>query len=748
MKLFFFAAILFFSAFKIAASDKTLVNDNNHSVGLVLSGGGAKGFAYIGLLKVLEEVNMPIDYVGGSSIGAIVAGLYSVGYSSDQINALVKAQNWSDVIADVQERKYLAFEEKIFSDKYIFTVPLKEKGISFNQSISGSFNIDLLLNELFAPATHITDFSQLPTPFLCIGTDLFTGEDVVIDSGNLARAIRASMAIPGYFPPTRYKNTYMIDGGVINNYPAEQIKALGINYIIGGDVQSGLKSNIEELSSATGILEQVVAFNRVDANKKGIALTDYYIHFDMVYGMMDFTSYDSIIAVGERVARIHYDDLKNIADSLNKLRNYKPNPLPMTISDTLYLEDVNWPELRWQQRERFTSYFNDHINTHVSFTQLNDWMNRINGSRSFNALHYELEGNKPDSGSVNIYAKSPNRGNLAAGIHYDNVYNGSVLVNASLRNIRGTRAKAFADFVLSQNPRFYGMFIINNGLKPGAGIETDMFRFSFPLYESGQKLNSWQFDLLSGSAFMPMSLGNNFLFKAGFKYEYFRFKQDVVVDTVLDKYNTYTDYGNFFVSFNLDTRDKVYFTEKGQRAELKLKHVFPFSGEWGNFITNATIGYFRYSFNISISNQLSLQPGIFAGYTYHEPIISNLPGEESFGPTAPIQHLFGFGGINPVNYIESHIPFTGLRFIEKIGMYAGAARLHVQYQFYPKFYATFMGDMGFNEFERSNVSLSNAIYGMGIKISYNSFIGPIELSITDSNLSIAPTTFINVGFWF
>ncbi|MDB4583124.1 patatin-like phospholipase family protein [Draconibacterium sp.] len=149
----------------------TLVGQNTDSenvkkrpkVGLVLSGGGAKGFAYVGLLKVLEEVDMPIDYIGGSSMGAIIAAMYSVGYSPETITEIIREQDWESFISDQQKRKYISYEEKLFSDKYIFSLPIEEnKMFSLSKSLNSSFNIDLMLNNLLYPAVYIHDFNDLP----------------------------------------------------------------------------------------------------------------------------------------------------------------------------------------------------------------------------------------------------------------------------------------------------------------------------------------------------------------------------------------------------------------------------------------------------------------------------------------------------------------------------------------------------------------------------------------------------------
>jgi NTE family protein len=717
-------------------------------VGLVLSGGGAKGFAYIGLLKVLEEVNMPIDYIGGSSMGAITAALYSVGYSPETITQIIREQDWDSFISDVQERKYISYEEKLFGDKYIFTLPIDDKVFSLGKSLNSSFNIDLMLNKLFAPAIYSQDFNDLPIPFLCIGTDLLTGNAVVLDHGNLARAVRASMAIPGYFSPTLYEGKYLVDGGVVNNYPAEQVKAMGADIIIGGDVQSGLKNDFEEIGSITGILDQVISFNRVEANEKGMALTDYLVKFKMPYGMMDFGQYDSIIAIGEQVAREHYSGLKALADSINNIEEVVVQPANVQPIDSITIDHYYWPQLDLKQNEKYYHYFEDISGKKIAFSQLEEKMFLLNGTKIFDELRYEFEPVENDSVNIKIEAGKTNKGSLAAGVHYDNIYGGSILLNLSLRNIKGGRSKFFADLVLGQNPRLKTMFIVNNGFKPGFGLETDFYSFNFSEYDNGERINKWDFDNYSFSAFMPLTITNNFLFKAGFQYELFRFKQEVVVDPDLEAYDKFADYGNFFFSFNHDSRDKVDFTQKGQLIEIKIKHVFPFSDQWDDVFSNGSIVYMKYNWYAKLTEKLVYKPGLFLGYTFTE---KTDPYSENYGINRRIpavQHLFAFGGINPVNYVENHISFTGLKFIERLGIYAGKFSTNFEYNFYPKLYATLMADVGILENNLINNDDIQLLFGYGIKLSYDSFIGPIEFSGTSSNIDHSFNAFINIGYWF
>lgn len=744
----FFVITIFFTGQLFCQTVKTKQESKRPKVGLVLSGGGAKGFAYVGLLKVLEEVNMPIDYIGGSSMGAITAALYSVGYSPETITKIIIEQDWDSFISDVQNRKYIAYEEKLFSDKYIFSIPIEDKFFALSKSLNSSFNIDLILNNLFSPAIHINDFNDLPIPFLCIGTDLLTGEAVVLDKGNLARAVRASMAIPGYFSPTEYNGKYLVDGGVVNNYPAEQVKAMGADIIIGGDVQSGLKNSFEEIASITSILDQIVSFNRVEANKKGDSLTDYFVKFKMPYGMMDFSSYDSIIAIGEKVAREHYPELKALVDSINNIELFVKDIKETQPLDSITINEFQWPELNFNNSERFYTFFEELSGEKISLSQLEEKMFQLNGTKNFNELRYEFKLKAKDSIDVIVKAEKANRGSLAAGIHYDNTYGGSILLNLSLRNIKGSRAKFFADLTLGNNPRLKTMFIINNGFKPGFGLETDFYSLKFSRYQNGERINKWDIDNYLISAFMPLTIKNNFLFKTGFQYEYFRFKQEVVFDPEFEPYDKFADYGSVYFSFNHDSRNKVNFTEAGHLVEFKFKHVFPFSDQWSNVLSNNSIVYMKYNWYKKISNKLIYKPELFLGYTFTEGIASYSDDSGVLSISPAVQHVFAFGGMNRTNYIENHISFTGLKFIESFGNYAGKIATNFEYNFYPKLYATFMADVGIMEDYLGNINDIKLLFGYGIKLSYDSFVGPIEVSATSSNIDSQFSGFLNIGYWF
>ena len=224
-------------------------------VGLILSGGGAKGMAHVGVLKEIERAGVRIDYIGGTSMGAIVGGLYACGYSAIQLEQLLIESDLNALINDSFDRDFKSFDDKEDSERYAITLPLLKGKIQFPISFSKGQNIYNLFVQLMHDQRNIQDFSQLPIPFYCMATDVDTGEKVLLDKGFLPLAVNASSALPTLFSPVKIGNRSLIDGGVSDNYPIEEMLEKDIDVIIGVDVQPSLNKE-EEATSFSEILLQ------------------------------------------------------------------------------------------------------------------------------------------------------------------------------------------------------------------------------------------------------------------------------------------------------------------------------------------------------------------------------------------------------------------------------------------------------------------------------------------------------------
>ena len=200
-------------------------------VGLVLSGGGAKGLAHIGALKVIEETGIRVDYIGGTSMGAIIGALYASGYSANQLDSIFNMVDFNTLIQDDIPRSAKTFYEKDESEKYAITLPFDHFKVGFPSGLSKGQNVYNLLSQLTLHVSDIKDFNKLPIPFFCVATNVETGKEVILDKGYLPRAITASGALPSLFSPVIINDTIYVDGGVTNNYPVDEVRSKGADIV-------------------------------------------------------------------------------------------------------------------------------------------------------------------------------------------------------------------------------------------------------------------------------------------------------------------------------------------------------------------------------------------------------------------------------------------------------------------------------------------------------------------------------------
>jgi NTE family protein len=228
-------------------------------IGLVLSGGGAHGIAHIGVLKVMEEAGLRPDYITGVSMGSIIGGMYSLGYSTDSLQKIFNNINWKLVLSNkIPENKVIFLEKYHFSNSAV-SLPLSLKKVVLPSGLINGQQVENTLSFYAWPAADINDFSKLPIPFLCVATDIITYTEVVLKSGYLPDAIRASFSVPSVFTPLKIDSLILLDGGLIRNFAATEAKEMGADILIGSYVGfHGHKA--EQLQSVSGIMEQIGMF--------------------------------------------------------------------------------------------------------------------------------------------------------------------------------------------------------------------------------------------------------------------------------------------------------------------------------------------------------------------------------------------------------------------------------------------------------------------------------------------------------
>jgi NTE family protein len=296
-------------------------------VGLVLSGGGARGAAHIGVLKVLEEMRVPVDAIAGTSMGAVVGGLYASGLSARDIEKIMTSINWQDAFSDRPPREDLTLRRKEEEENFLVNFPLGLRGghIVLPRGLIQGQRLTQTLRRLTLPVARISNFDELPTAFRAVATDLETGDSVVIGSGDLTTAMRASLSAPGVFAPVQREGRLLVDGGIADNVPVDIARAMGVDLVIVVDVGFPLQSR-RQLTSAPAISNQMLAIlMRQNAAAQLATLTPRDILIQPPLGdasSFDFGGVAKVIGVGESAARARREQLAALTISERDMRGY------------------------------------------------------------------------------------------------------------------------------------------------------------------------------------------------------------------------------------------------------------------------------------------------------------------------------------------------------------------------------------------------------------------------------------------
>ena len=404
-------------------------------VGLVLSGGGARGYAHIGALQILDSAGVRVDYIGGTSMGSIVGGLYAAGYSADTLESMLRK---TDIMAELQDaiaRENRTIYEKLYNEHYLFGVSLKNFALQLPAALSDGQRIHDLFNHWTSPVHNVRDFSKLPTPFLCVGTDIETGEAVVLENGLLADAMRASAALPGVLSPHKMNGHVMTDGGVSNNYPAEEVKRKGMDYVIGITVEQD-PYKAADINSLDKLLLQIAFFQATKRNVEQYEITDIDIKPDLGdYSQLSFDAVDDLIEAGRVAARAELTELQRLAG----LQSRKPGVRQLVVPNSLNATVVQISGNKDLSRRQVLSYFEGELPGKISWLDFRKYLVALFATGRYAHINYEYDAIAGTEEEVRLaiqLEQSPDFGQqLRLGLHYDQVYRANILFGVSFNDL-------------------------------------------------------------------------------------------------------------------------------------------------------------------------------------------------------------------------------------------------------------------------------------------------------------------------
>lgn len=448
-----------------------MAQENRPKVGLVLSGGGAKGLAHIGVLEILEEEGVQIDYIGGTSMGAIVGGLYAAGYSAKELDSIFNQTNFDILIQDDLPRNAKTFYEKEDAEKYAITLPFDNFTISFPTGLSKGQNIYNLMSRLTLHVSDVNDFNELSIPFFCVATNVETGEEVILDKGSLAKAISASGAIPSLLSPIKMDDKLLTDGGVSNNFPVEEMRKRGADVIIGVDVQDSLVDQ-KKLKSVIEIMNQISNFRRIQDMRNKKPLTSIYIKPDITnFSVLSFEMGNAIIDSGRVAAEKKLDLIRELpkkrpGDTLT--RDHVPKVDDFNISG-LTLEGNNTYPRSYVQGKLKLNYDKPY-----NFEDLSIGLNNLSATGNFDRINYRLI---PQDENGNYWLamqmqESENKMLLRLALHYDELYRSAALINLTRKSLLFTNDVASLDLIVGDNLRYNFNYYLDKGYYWSVGINS------------------------------------------------------------------------------------------------------------------------------------------------------------------------------------------------------------------------------------------------------------------------------------
>lgn len=715
----------------LAADTLVLSPKARPRIGVALSGGGAKGFAHIGVLKVLEEVGVPIDVITGTSMGSVVGALYAIGYSPRHLDSIATHLDWDLIFEDVSVRRTPPDNRLFPQERFLLTLPVSGKRLRLTGFVSGHEAL-VLLNQLLLPAYQQTNFRELPVPFASVATNLETGQVVRLDQGYLPEAVRASASIPTFFVPFQIKDTTYTDGSPERPISPEDTRALGADKVICVDVRDELRS-ADSLHTALDVFEQViniaVARNSRDQIERFCDLT---LRPDIRgFDTFDFDKADTLIHRGEAEAWAKLPLLEALADSAGR-RTYDQHRPPPHPPEKLFINTVEVVSDDEALKPLIRQLLDLDVPRLVSPQQLQEAIEHVYQSQFFDLVTYRLEP-QPERGGVVLVVQAIARPqeNLGVSLHYESHYKASILLGATLVNRIGTGSRLGGRLRLGEVFQVQVRYLYPLHPRFDLRITSRLTDAPLDLFLNEQRIRSFRLGVQELAAALTTTRADALL-GLGLRSESYNVQLEVgAQEQPIDERGLLM--GEAF--FLRDAFDRPDFPTRGVRLLMQ--------GTASTATLNSDISFLHAVLHLQTRAALhprwtlAMRAGL--GYTWGR----SLPLHYHFylgGATAATTTAFGF-------WQERQLPFMGYETQELSGNNLQLFGLGLQYEFRPTWFTTLEANAARMP-AVFDLALEDLNVGFGLSLGTTRLVGPIRLTLMGRNLSDPVRLKIDLGYLF
>ena len=747
-KIFLLIAAALMTGAASAQKDSTIVQ--RKKVGVVLSGGGAKGMAHIGVLKVLEKAGIPVDIVTGTSIGSIVGGLYSIGYNSHSLDSMVRAQDWTYVITDKEDLRKQSLLDRKKANTYLFSTGLTIGKHSVNAGglIKGK-NLAELFQKLFVGYTDSLDFTNdLKIPFACVATNIMDNSEVVFHSGRLPQAIRASMSIPAAFSPVRIGDMVLVDGGLKNNFPVDVAREMGAEIVIGVTL-NGKPKTAEDITGTMKIVGQIIDVNCVNKYAENKALSDLWMNVDPHgYSTASFTSeaIDSLIRYGEEEAMRHWDEIIALKKRIGIDDSFRPliyHPLrPNAMTERQHVTSFSFENMTPQAERFLIQKF--HLNKVDSIDAKME--QELTTSMRMDLFYQTAECQLvPESDGVRVVLSAGDRKSLQlhAGVRYDTEESAALQLGLDIPLKTAVPVETDITLRLGKRLMARGEITVHPRSFTRPTFSYTFRRNDVDVYTNGDLDYNIRYNQ-SQAEFLPINFDlRHFNLQMGLRWDYFHYRNTLGSESV----NLGPLKNEHFFSYRarmvFNTEDNWNFPTRGVRFNAEYAYVT------NNFAKldvrdadgnkqGKTMGMsdvranWRMSF--SINDRFTIQPMLYGRLIFGSVVsagLSNTIGGEWFG-----------------HYIEQQMPFAGIGNMEYVDRQFVAAQLQAQERIGGKSYVLLRVAGGQNAGKLKEIFDHRTMIGVQGAFYYSSLFGPLGATLGYSNHTKKVYFYINLGYEF
>ena len=731
-----------------AQTDSTIVQ--RKKVGVVLSGGGAKGMAHIGVLKVLEKAGIPVDIVTGTSIGSIVGGLYSIGYNSHSLDSMVREQDWTYVITDKEDLRKQSLLDRKKANTYLFSTGLTIGKHSVNAGglIKGK-NLAELFQKLFVGYTDSLDFTNdLKIPFACVATNIMDNSEVVFHSGRLPQAIRASMSIPAAFSPVRIGDMVLVDGGLKNNFPVDVAREMGAEIVIGVTL-NGKPKTAEDITGTMKIVGQIIDVNCVNKYAENKALSDLWMNVDPHgYSTASFTSeaIDSLIRYGEEEAMRHWDEIIALKKRIGIDDSFRPliyHPLrPNAMTERQHVTSFSFENMTPQAERFLIQKF--HLNKVDSIDAKME--QELTTSMRMDLFYQTAECQLvPESDGVRVVLSAGDRKSLQlhAGVRYDTEESAALQLGLDIPLKTAVPVETDITLRLGKRLMARGEITVHPRSFTRPTFSYTFRRNDVDVYTNGDLDYNIRYNQ-SQAEFLPINFDlRHFNLQMGLRWDYFHYRNTLGLESVKLGSIENEHFFSYRARMVFNTEDNWNFPTRGVRFNAEYAYVT------NNFAKldvrdadgnkqGKTMGMsdvranWRMSF--SFNDRFTIQPMLYGRLIFGSVVsagLSNTIGGEWFG-----------------HYIEQQMPFAGIGNMEYIDRQFVAAQLQAQERIGGKSYVLLRVAGGQNAGKLKEIFDHRTMIGVQGAFYYNSLFGPLGATLGYSNHTKKVYFYINLGYEF